>query len=62
MKRTVSLRAMIEEVEYELGQRKAVYARIGAAHPKRKSELEFHMKRMEAVRDYLTECLRAENG
>lgn len=49
----ISLRQQIEEIDYELGQRKAVYARIAASDPKRRSELEYHVLRLEAARDTL---------
>jgi len=62
MRQKFSLRMLVEEVEYEIGQRRSVYERIAKTQPRRKSELDYHMSRMEAVRDFLVECLRAENG
>lgn len=44
-----SIDAQIEEVRYEIAQRKTVYERISSREPKRRSELEHHLKRMEAV-------------
>jgi predicted site-specific integrase-resolvase len=48
-----SVRQQIEEIDYELVQRKNVYARIASSDPKRKSELDYHVTRLEAVRDTL---------
>jgi phage shock protein A len=45
----ISLDQQIEEVEYELDQRRRVYARISAREPRKKSELEYHTRRMDAV-------------
>lgn len=45
----ISLAQQIEEVHYELGQRKNVYERIANQHPRRRSELNYHVARMEAV-------------
>lgn len=45
----ISIGSQIEEVEYELKQRKDVYERIVSNHPSRRSELEFHTARMHAV-------------
>lgn len=45
----ISLAQQIEEVEYELRQRKSVYARIKSKTPGRASELEYHEARMQAV-------------
>lgn len=48
--RKVSLDQQIDEIDYELKQRASVYPRIASSHPSRKSELEYHVTRMEAVR------------
>lgn len=45
----ISLTAQIAEVEYELGQRATVYPRIAQKSPNRRSELELHVERMQAV-------------
>lgn len=52
-RRKISLHAQIEEIDYELGQRRNVYARIASSDPKRRSELDYHVLRLEAVRDTL---------
>lgn len=49
----VSIHAQIEEVEYELQQRKEVYARLVASRKMRQSVAELHIARMEAVRGTL---------
>lgn len=51
--RKFSLRAQIEEVDYELGQRRVVYKRIAGREPRRQAQLEYHLQRMEGVRQTL---------
>lgn len=46
----VSIGSQINEVDYELDQRRKVYPRIAMKEPGRKSELEYHVERMTAVR------------
>jgi hypothetical protein len=45
-----SLAQQIEEVDRELKQRAAVYPRLISSNPSRRSELEFHVARLEAVK------------
>jgi hypothetical protein len=52
--RKVTLNQMITEVDYELRQRKNVYARLAASGKERQSILDFHTENMEAV----GRCLR----
>lgn len=49
----ISLNQQLEEVERELGERKTVYARIASSHPSKRSQLDYQMARMQAVRDTL---------
>lgn len=49
----VSIQAQIDEIDYELDQRKAVYARIAASNPAKGRENEMHVERMKAVRGTL---------
>lgn len=53
MSEKVSISQQIEEVEYELEQRKKVYERIISNHPSRRSELAYHTLRMEGVLESL---------
>ena len=46
----ILLAQQIEEVDYELSQRAKVYPRLEQKEPRRKSELAYHVQRMEAVR------------
>jgi len=46
----ISLHQQIEEIDYELDQRSKVYPRIAAKDPRRRSELDYHVERMKAVR------------
>lgn len=46
----LSIGQQIEEVEYELAQRERVYPRIVAKEPRRRSEMAYHVARMEAVK------------
>jgi hypothetical protein len=46
----VSIEAQIAEIDYELQQRKSVYARIAASNPSKGRENELHVQRMQAVR------------
>lgn len=46
----ISLGQQIEEVDYELGQRAKVYPRLAAKEPGRRSELDYHVRRMQAAR------------
>lgn len=51
-----SLKAMIEEVEYELDQRRRVYANLNARKPqatREAAEREIHMQRMQGVLELL---------
>jgi anti-sigma factor RsiW len=63
-----SIEAQIDEVEYELAQRRDVYPRLAAKHPSRASLYAMHEKRMRAVlgtlrwvKDHQVE-LRARKG
>ncbi len=49
----ISLRAMIEEVEYELRKRGEVYPRLVRRGSMRSGEAELHTARMKAVLDTL---------
>jgi len=59
---TVSLRAMLEEVDYELGQRRRVYRRLDATDPRHRAHREMHMQRMEAVRETLEQLERTHGS
>lgn len=48
-----SLKALIEEVDYELKQRGHVYPKIRLNHPKRGPDLDLHVERMEAIKTVL---------
>lgn len=58
---TISLAQQIEEIDYELEQRRKVYPRIAAKEPRRRSELEYHVARLTAVRDTLLWLARHES-
>lgn len=49
----VSIEAQLAEVDYELEQRKTVYARIAASTPSRRGELDLHVERLKAIRGTL---------
>lgn len=60
-----SLTAMIEEVEYELDQRRRVYANLNARKPqatREAAEREMHMKRMQGVLDLLKQVRDLRNS
>lgn len=46
----ITLRAQIEEIDYELGQRKNVYARLVGAGKMRQSIADLHCARLRAAR------------
>lgn len=46
----VSIEAQLAEIDYELEQRKTVYARIATSNPGKARENELHVERMQAVR------------
>lgn len=46
----ISIGQQIEEVDYELAQRRQVYPRLASSGGRKASELDYHMQRMEAVR------------
>lgn len=46
----VSIQAQLDEIDYELAQRKTVYARIAASNPSKAGENDLHVARMQAVR------------
>lgn len=48
-----SIAQQIEEVERELALRRGVYPRMVLTHKMRQSVADFHMTRLEAVRDTL---------
>lgn len=52
--RKISIGQQIEEIDYELAQRRQVYPRIASSGGRKASELEFHVQRLEAVRATLT--------
>jgi hypothetical protein len=54
----ISLRAQIEELEYELSMRRSVYARLDRAEPSGKSARDLHMARMEAAKETLEQLMR----
>jgi hypothetical protein len=54
----VSLRAQIEELEYELSMRRSLYARLDRAEPRGKSARDLHMARMEAAKETLEQLMR----
>lgn len=45
-----SLRQQIEELDYELGQRRNVYPRIISREPRKENELNMHVDRLKAVK------------
>jgi hypothetical protein len=49
MRMATSLSMQLEEVEYELRMREAVYPRLVTRKTLRESEAKFHIERMEAV-------------
>lgn len=53
MARKFSITAQIAETDYELGQRKTVYARIKQQHPRRSRELDEHVELMLAIKETL---------
>jgi hypothetical protein len=55
-----SLAHQIEEVEREIALRKSVYAALVASGKMRQSIAEFHLQRLEAVRDTLLWLQRNE--
>jgi hypothetical protein len=57
----VSLREQIEEVERELALRKRVYAGQVYTGKMRQSVADYHMNRMQAVRDTLTRLQEKAN-
>jgi hypothetical protein len=46
----VSLAQQIEEIDYELGQRRGVYGRLVASGKMRQAVADYHMHRLEAAR------------
>jgi hypothetical protein len=57
----ISLRAQIEELEYELSMRRSVYARLDRAEPSGKSARDLHMARMEAAKATLEQLMARTN-
>ncbi len=49
-----SLTAQIAEIDYELAQRRRVYARLDASDPRGRSERDLHMKLLGEVRQTLS--------
>jgi hypothetical protein len=47
---TLSLAQQIEEIDYELGQRRGVYGRLVASGKMRQAVADYHMHRLEAAR------------
>ena len=47
---THSLAQQIEEIDYELGQRRGVYGRLVASGKMRQAVADYHMHRLEAAR------------
>jgi hypothetical protein len=55
-----SLNAQLDEIDYELKQRERVYERLNSQDPKGKSERDFHMMCMRAVRDTIQRLVKNE--
>jgi hypothetical protein len=56
----ISLRAQIEELEYELSMRRSIYPRLDRAEPSGKSARDLHMARMEAVKETLERLMQGQ--
>jgi hypothetical protein len=60
--KSISLRDQIEELEYELSMRRAVYARLDRAEPRGKAAREEHMARMKAAKETLEQLARGRTA
>ena len=57
----MNLSQQLEEVQYELDMRRAVYPRLIRRGTLRQSEADYHIKRMEAVKNTLTWLMEHES-